>query len=123
MSTAYANFGRNIACALFSQIAQVVYTETLKSNLASVAKSGKVHQTAAVNLVSLADNSGLLKMFSKDDQLIIKGAFMKSIRYTFYFCIGLSALSLICSLLMPNARVPVNKDKNIATSESDIEKN
>ncbi|GME83060.1 unnamed protein product [Ambrosiozyma monospora] len=120
MSTAYANFGRNIVCALVSQIAQVVYTETLKSNLANIAKNGKLQQSfSAADLVSLADNSGLLKKYVKSDQLIIKGAFMKSIHNVFYLCIAISAVSLICSVFMADIRVPIKKSKKASI---DVEK-
>ncbi|GMG40656.1 unnamed protein product [Ambrosiozyma monospora] len=113
MTNAYVNFGQNISCALFSQLSQVIYTETLKSNLSHVAKSGKIsEQSSSFDLVTLADNTGLLKTFPKVDQLIIKDAFIKSLHNTFYLSIGLSALALICACLMSNSRFPTKTGKS-----------
>ncbi|GME80110.1 unnamed protein product [Ambrosiozyma monospora] len=83
----------------------------LKSNLVNVAKSGMIsEQTSSFDLVTLADNTGLLKTFSKSDQLIIKNVFIKSIHNTFYFSIGLSAIALLLSCFMSDIRFPTNKD-------------
>ncbi|GME94122.1 unnamed protein product [Ambrosiozyma monospora] len=123
MTNAYVNFGENICCALFSQLSQVIYTETLKSNLANIAKSGKISaQGSSFDLVTLADNTGLLKTFSKSDQLIVKGAFIKSLHNTFYFSIGLSAIALICACMMSNSRFPTKSSNKEAAEETDEEK-
>ncbi|GME83907.1 unnamed protein product [Ambrosiozyma monospora] len=121
MATAFANFARNIICAVVSQIGQVVYTETLKSNLAHVGKINDV--STGFDLVELADNSGLLKTFSKADQLIIKGAFIMSIHNTFYFGLACAAVSLLCACFMPNAKLPsTKKAKKISDDTSEMDK-
>ncbi|GME71103.1 unnamed protein product [Ambrosiozyma monospora] len=107
MTNSYVYFGQNIGVTLFSQLAQVIYTETLKSNLAKIAKSGL---SSSIDLISLADNTDPLKTFSKTDQLIIKGAFMKSLHNTFYFSIALSAFALLFSCFMSNVKFPVDTD-------------
>ncbi|GME81067.1 unnamed protein product [Ambrosiozyma monospora] len=114
MTNSYMYFGQNIGIALNSQISQVIYSETLKSNLASVANSGKISEYApSFDLVTLADNTGLLQSFSESDQLIIKGAFIKSLHNTFYFSIALSAVALLCACFMSDIKFSTNKDNEL----------
>ncbi|GMF06338.1 unnamed protein product [Ambrosiozyma monospora] len=123
MATSFVNFARNIICALLSQIAQVVYTETLKSNLAHVAKSGKVTDlSSGFDLVSLADNSGLLSTFNKADQLIIKDAFVKSIHNTFYFGLACAVASILCACFMANVKLPSGKETRKDSNTKEMEK-
>ncbi|GME97585.1 unnamed protein product [Ambrosiozyma monospora] len=122
MTNSYVYFIQNICVALFSQLSQVIYTETLKSNLANIATSGKMsEQASSFDLVTLASNTGLLQRFSKSDQLIIKGVIIKSIHNTFYFSIALSALALLCSCFMSDIRFPTNKGKESDNSAEKME--
>ncbi|GME85308.1 unnamed protein product [Ambrosiozyma monospora] len=120
MTNSYVYFGQNIGVALFSQLGQVIYTETLKSNLGKVAKSGMISEAGfSIDLISLADNTGLLMTLSKNDQLIIKSAFMKSLHNTFYFSIALSGCALIFSCFMSNVKFPVGKDSTESADDTE----
>ncbi|GME73819.1 unnamed protein product [Ambrosiozyma monospora] len=120
MTNSYVYFVQNIGVALFSQLGQVIYTETLKSNLAIIAKTGRISgKGSSIDLISLADNTGLLATFSESDQLIIKSAFMKSLHNTFYFSVALSAFALLFSCFMSNVKFPVDMDNKESVDDTE----
>ncbi|KAH3671317.1 hypothetical protein OGAPHI_000540 [Ogataea philodendri] len=100
LTMTFIYFGRGIATAVFSQIAQAIYTATLRT------KIGHIPSPDGVNLESVINNTELLATLDSSTGNMVKQAIMESIKNTFYLSMGLVAVFTIATILMPNTRIP-----------------
>ncbi|GMF05479.1 unnamed protein product [Ambrosiozyma monospora] len=107
LSNAYLAFGRNVTISIVSMVGQVIYTETLRSNLKKVDVSSLA---PGQDLMVLVSETSLLSKLSSDDKAAVRHAVMKSIKNVFYMLLGSACLALICALLMSDAKLPRKED-------------
>ncbi|GMG38699.1 unnamed protein product [Ambrosiozyma monospora] len=107
LSNAYLAFGRNLIISIVSMVGQVIYTETLRSNLKKVKVSSL---TPGQDLMVLVSETSLISKLSPDDKAAVRHAVMKSIKNVFYMLLGSACMALVCALLMSNAKLPRKED-------------
>ncbi|GME79746.1 unnamed protein product [Ambrosiozyma monospora] len=107
LSNAYMSFGRSMMISFFSIFGQVIYTETLRSNLRKVEV---LSLAPGQDLMALVSDTSLLSKLSSKDRDAVRHAVMESVKNDFYMLLACACMALFCSLLMSNTKLPRKKD-------------
>lgn len=106
MSTSFANFSRNIGGAFISELAQVIYTTTLKRKLIDISIDHNIPKSQILILVNNIGYIDNLKELHGDTVVrTIRIAFLNSIKAVFWMTFSFACLVFILAFLMSNKRL------------------
>ncbi|KAK6460668.1 multidrug-resistance transporte [Scheffersomyces coipomensis] len=110
MVTTMINFARCIGAALGTDLADAVYTASLK-NIMRKAIANETNQTIlqqleGIDLSSLMSNNAFVQKLSPDAQFFVKTQIMKALRNVFYTSVGFSCITTVACLFITNKKLP-----------------
>ena len=124
MSTAYVTFTRNVGSAFFSEIAQLIYTTTLRSSLRAIGERENLPMDMVTDLVSNVDALKTIKKeYGADIETKLRAGFLSSMQNVFWMAFACACLMTIMGFFMADVRVraPTKKEdtEKAAASESE----
>ncbi|VEU20981.1 DEKNAAC101803 [Brettanomyces naardenensis] len=105
LTTAFFNFGRSVASALFSEIAGAIYTATLKAGIKQI--SSQI-QEKTYPLEAIIMNIDLLKDLNIHDRGLVEAKILSSIDNTFYLALAMALVSFAFTFFLSGKKVPKN---------------
>ncbi|VEU22005.1 DEKNAAC103023 [Brettanomyces naardenensis] len=103
LTTAFIQFGRTTATALFSLIASAIYTSALKTGIIKITPQWQETKYAPGDVVI---QMGLLDELNSHDKMLLQKEILVGVRNTFWLALGMSFVALVLTLCMSSKRVP-----------------